>query len=129
MCGIAGELAFHGRRAAQEPVARMSRSMTTRGPDDAGRWAEGWVALAHQRLTIIDLSDASQQPMTDEQLGLTIVFNGCIYNHHELRGELGDHYAFSSTSDTEVIMKAYDHQGDYKGVPATASPSASGEQR
>jgi asparagine synthase (glutamine-hydrolysing) len=112
VCGIAGELAFHGQRAAQEPVARMSRSMICRGPDDTGRWAEGWVALGHQRLTIIDLTDAGQQPMTDEQLGLTIVFNGCIYNHHELRAELADRYTFSSTSDTEVIMKAYHRWGE-----------------
>ena len=70
------------------------------------------VALAHRRLKIIDLSAAGDQPMIDDELGLTIVFNGCIYNHHELRRELErDGYRFFSHSDTEVILKAYDRWG------------------
>jgi asparagine synthase (glutamine-hydrolysing) len=90
----------------------MAEVMGDRGPDGEGSWVEGWVALAHRRLTVIDLSEAGQQPMTDEALGLTIVFNGCIYNHGELRRELSARYTFASTSDTEVILKAYDHWGD-----------------
>ena len=70
------------------------------------------IALSHRRLKIIDLSAAGDQPMLDEELGLTIVFNGCIYNHHELRRELErDGYRFFSRSDTEVILKAYDRWG------------------
>src|SRR3954447_6286424 len=89
----------------------MSVSMGDRGPDGDGVWDRGWVALAHRRLSIIDLSEAGRQPMTDAQLGLTIVFNGCIYNHHELRRELSDRYTFSSSSDTEGLLKAYDRWG------------------
>ncbi len=86
--------------------------MSDRGPDGAGSWACGPVALAHRRLKVIDLTAAGDQPMVDAALGLTVVFNGCIYNHRELRTEL-EHagYAFFSTSDTEVILKAYDHWG------------------
>jgi len=112
VCGIAGEIAFHGRRAEQAPVGRMSESMRDRGPDGEGIWDQGWVTLAHRRLTIIDLSKAGHQPMTDVELGLTIVFNGCIYNHHELRHQLSDRYIFSSNSDTEVLLKAYDRWGE-----------------
>jgi asparagine synthase (glutamine-hydrolysing) len=111
MCGFAGELA-----AARAPdlgaVEAMADTMGSRGPDGAGRWSLDGVALSHRRLKIIDLSAAGDQPMTDSALGLTIAFNGCIYNHRELRGQLeGDGYRFFSTSDTEVILKAYDRWG------------------
>jgi asparagine synthase (glutamine-hydrolysing) len=93
-------------------VERMAETMRSRGPDGAGAWAMDAVALAHRRLKIIDLSAAGDQPMVDEELGLTIVFNGCIYNHRELRGELErDGYRFFSHSDTEVILKAYARWG------------------
>ncbi len=86
--------------------------MARRGPDGHGSWAAAGTALAHRRLKIIDLSAKGDQPMVDEQLGLTVVFNGCIYNHRELRRELEqDGYSFFSTSDTEVILKAYDRWG------------------
>ena len=81
MCGFAGELSFVGA-ADRSAVERMAETMQRRGPDGAGAWAMDAVALAHRRLKIIDLSAAGAQPMVDEQLGLTIVFNGCIYNHH-----------------------------------------------
>ncbi|WP_461169673.1 N-acetylglutaminylglutamine amidotransferase [Arthrobacter sp. Z1-15] len=112
MCGIAGEIAFHGYEADRGPVARMTEVMEPRGPDGGGGWTNGWTALGHRRLTVIDLSDAGAQPMHDPQRGLTIVFNGCIYNYPELRAELGADYAFSSTSDTEVILKAYARWGE-----------------
>lgn len=86
--------------------------MRRRGPDGAGSWAAGGVSLAHRRLKVIDLTAAGDQPMVDAALGLTIVFNGCIYNHRALRRELErDGYAFFSHSDTEVILKAYDRWG------------------
>ncbi|MHA7217542.1 N-acetylglutaminylglutamine amidotransferase [Arthrobacter sp. MDT1-48-3] len=107
MCGIAGEIAFRGARAEQEPVARMTAAMASRGPDGHGSWTNGRVALGHRRLTVIDLSEAGAQPMHDPGSGLTIVFNGCIYNYPELRAELGGDTVFSSTSDTEVILRAY----------------------
>jgi asparagine synthase (glutamine-hydrolysing) len=111
MCGIAGELAF-GAAADVGAVQRMAATMGSRGPDGAGSWSHDAVALAHRRLKIIDLSCAGDQPMTDPELGLTIVFNGCIYNHRELRAELErDGARFHSTSDTEVILKAYGRWG------------------
>jgi asparagine synthase (glutamine-hydrolysing) len=112
MCGFAGEISFAGSpdRAA---VARMADAMGHRGPDADGEWVSGSVALAHRRLKVIDLSPAGDQPMTDAALGLTVVFNGCIYNHRELRAELErDGYVFVSSSDTEVILKAYDRWGE-----------------
>jgi asparagine synthase (glutamine-hydrolysing) len=90
----------------------MAATMSNRGPDGSGFWSHGAVALAHRRLKIIDLSAAGDQPMVDAELGLTVVFNGCIYNHRELRRELeADGYSFFSSSDTEVILKAYDRWG------------------
>ena len=82
--------------------------MHRRGPDGTGVWSQAGVAIGHRRLKVIDLSDASAQPMVDAELGLTIVFNGCIYNYAELRRELiGEGYRFFSTGDTEVVLKAY----------------------
>ncbi|GAA0555100.1 N-acetylglutaminylglutamine amidotransferase [Paractinoplanes ferrugineus] len=112
MCGIAGELRFDGNAADEEAVRRMLPSMESRGPDGSGLWSSGPVALGHRRLKIIDLSDAGAQPMIDPELGLTLVFNGCIYNYQELRRELeGAGYRFFSTSDTEVIIKAFHRWG------------------
>jgi hypothetical protein len=71
------------------------------------------VALGHRRLAIVDLSERGAQPMRDQELGLTIVFNGCIYNHDELRARLGKAgYRFFSRSDTEVILKAFHAWGE-----------------
>ncbi len=91
----------------------MTAVMTPRGPDGAGVWSQGRVALGHRRLKIIDLTEHGAQPMVDSDLGLTIVWNGCIYNYKELRTELqGYGYRFFSTSDTEVLLKAYHRWGD-----------------
>jgi asparagine synthase (glutamine-hydrolysing) len=113
MCGISGELRFDGQAADVSAVVRMNDAQAARGPDGSGVWASRSVALGHRRLSIIDLSWRGDQPMVDRELGLTVVFNGCIYNHRQLRGELeGVGYRFSSTSDTEVILKAYHRWGD-----------------
>ncbi|VCT90741.1 Asparagine synthetase [glutamine-hydrolyzing] 1 [Mycolicibacterium hassiacum DSM 44199] len=91
----------------------MTESMAARGPDSAGVWSQGRVALGHRRLKIIDLSEAGSQPMVDPELGLAIVWNGCIYNYKQLRRELSEHgYRFFSHSDTEVLLKAYHRWGD-----------------
>jgi len=112
MCGLSGELRLDGRVADVAAVARMTAAMEPRGPDGSGLWAQGPVALGHRRLRIIDLSDKAAQPMTDSQLGLTGVFNGCLYNYRELRDALrGEGYRFFSTSDTEVLIKAYHRWG------------------
>src|SRR4051795_5178053 len=112
MCGLGGELRLDGSPPDVEAVDRMSGCLAVRGPDGSGAWQEGPLALLHHRLKIIDLSDAGSQPMADDELGLVVVFNGCIYNHHQLRAELQGHgYRFSSTSDTEVIVKGYHRWG------------------
>jgi asparagine synthase (glutamine-hydrolysing) len=125
VCGFAGERALR-RPADVEAVTRMTATMARRGPDGVGVWAHDAIALGHRRLKIIDLSAAGDQPMTDPQLGLTVAFNGCIYNHRELRSELeADGHRFFSTSDTEVILKAYARWGrdcvsHFKGMFAFA---------
>jgi len=91
----------------------MADAMAPRGPDGAGVWSQGRVALGHRRLKIIDLSEAGAQPMVDSELGLAVCWNGCIYNYKQLRRELREHgYRFFSTSDTEVLLKAYHKWGD-----------------
>ncbi|MDG4810512.1 N-acetylglutaminylglutamine amidotransferase [Micromonospora sp. WMMD1120] len=112
MCGFGGEFRFDGMPADLAAVERMLPVLAARGPDGEGRWQQGPAALAHRRLRIIDLSDSGAQPMVDTELGLALVFNGCVYNYRELRDELtGLGYSFRSTSDTEVILKAYHRWG------------------
>jgi asparagine synthase (glutamine-hydrolysing) len=111
MCGICGEATFNGNVAGNS-LAAMTQCMWPRGPDAGGTFSQDRVALGHRRLSIIDLAAASQQPMIDPELGLAIVFNGCIYNYRELRGELtANGYRFFSQGDTEVILKAYAQWG------------------
>jgi len=114
MCGFSGELRLDGARPDLGAVGRMTDRMAPRGPDGEGMWSNGPIALGHRRLSIIDLSACGNQPMHDPELGLTIVFNGCIYNYKQLRARLQEErgYRFFSTSDTEVVLKAYHAWGD-----------------
>uniref|UniRef100_A0A5Q5BIW9 asparagine synthase (glutamine-hydrolyzing) n=3 Tax=unclassified Mycobacterium TaxID=2642494 RepID=A0A5Q5BIW9_MYCSS len=113
MCGATGEVRLDGRTPDLAAVSAMAETLSPRGPDGAGAWSQGRVALGHRRLKIIDLSEAGAQPMVDSDLGLAIAWNGCIYNYQQLRDELRGHgYSFFSTSDTEVLLKAYHHWGD-----------------
>ncbi len=108
MCGIAGELRFDQQFADIRAVADMTESMSRRGPDGEGMFSLGARCFGHRRLSIMDLSNRAHQPFVDNQLGLGVVFNGAIYNHHELRAELqAKGYQFASTGDTEVILKAW----------------------
>ena len=108
MCGLVGEITFDGGRPDLAAAERMSDRLAARGPDGHGIWTRDAVALGHRRLKIIDLSDLGAQPMTDTDGELTGVFNGCVYNYRELREELrGLGHRFASTSDTEVVLKAY----------------------
>lgn len=112
MCGIAGYICGKGRAVA-EPEAvlgKMNDIQHHRGPDGRGTWHDtlAGVGLAHTRLSIIDLSTGSQ-PMRSES-GNVITYNGEIYNYLELRRELGEHN-FRTTSDTEVILRAYEKWG------------------
>jgi len=113
MCGATGEVRLDGRVPDVAAVSAMAGVIARRGPDAAGTWSQGRVALGHRRLRIIDLTEAGAQPMVDADLGLTIAWNGCIYNYKELRRELaGQGYRFFSHSDTEVLLKAYHRWGD-----------------
>lgn len=108
VCGICGELRFDGSPADVGAVQRMMGVLQKRGPDASGVVAYGSSALGHRRLKIIDLSDHARQPMVDSELGLSVVFNGAIYNYRELRAELQEKgYRFFSSGDTEVLIKAY----------------------
>lgn len=108
MCGICGEIRFDGGFASPERIAAMGACLSPRGPDGSGMVLRGRVGFGHRRLKIIDLSEKAAQPMEDPDLGLTLAFNGCIYNYPELRRELqGLGYRFFSHGDTEVILKAY----------------------
>jgi asparagine synthase (glutamine-hydrolysing) len=126
MCGLCGEIRFDGQSADVAAVARMTRAMESRGPDSDGVVAHGPIALGHRRLSIIDLSARGAQPMVDSDLGLTLVFNGCIYNYQDLRKQLqAAGYRFFSTADSEVVIKGFHHWGTrcvekFKGMFAFA---------
>ena len=126
MCGICGEIRFDGSSADVAAVTRMTCAMESRGPDSDGVVAHSRIALGHRRLSIIDLSARGAQPMVDSDLGLTLVFNGCIYNYQDLRDELmAAGYRFFSTADSEVVIKGFHHWGTrcvekFKGMFAFA---------
>jgi asparagine synthase (glutamine-hydrolysing) len=108
MCGICGEIRFDRSQPPVETLQRMNAVLVPRGPDGGGVYQMNRLAAGHRRLKIIDLSDHAQQPMIDSELGLGIVFNGCIYNYKQLRAELRAlGYRFFSSGDTEVILKSY----------------------
>ncbi len=108
MCGLAGELRFDHQPADLAAVERITHELAPRGPDAWGFHSQGPIALGHRRLKIMDLSDGSAQPMIDNHLGLSLAFNGAIYNFPELRAELENlGYAFHSGGDTEVLLKGY----------------------
>ena len=113
MCGISGAVTFDGAPASLSALQRMNASMAPRGPDGEGVVGRGRVAFGHRRLKIIDLSERAEQPMSDPALGLSLVFNGCIYNYRELRRELeGLGYRFFSDGDTEVVLKGWHAWGE-----------------
>ncbi|HOW36316.1 MAG TPA: asparagine synthase (glutamine-hydrolyzing) [Candidatus Omnitrophota bacterium] len=104
MCGILGTLPISDPALFKRALDTLSH----RGPDDAGVWVTNDVTLGHRRLSILDLSQNGRQPMHYSKAGLTIVFNGEIYNFIELRAELEKrNYRFQTESDTEVILAAY----------------------
>ena len=116
MCGICGYLAkksFPCSRVKQESILRqMMRSIGHRGPDQIGMHTNGEIGLGFVRLSIIDLSSAGNQPMCDESKQYWIAFNGELFNYIELRSDLQKRgYKFHSSSDTEVVLKAYMNWG------------------
>lgn len=115
MCGIAGFVTLKSGPYAQSRAAlgAMSSLIAHRGPDGDGEWISpgAHVGFVHRRLAIIDLSPNGAQPMQGPN-GTVITYNGEIYNYVELRKELSTHWTFHSTSDTEVILAAYDRWGE-----------------
>jgi asparagine synthase (glutamine-hydrolysing) len=108
MCGICGELRLDGAPADLGVIQSMMAELTRRGPDHGGSYSDGALGFGHRRLSIIDLSVRSNQPMVDAELGLALVFNGTIYNYQALRRELAAKgYHFYSNGDSEVILKAW----------------------
>ncbi|MBD8083284.1 asparagine synthase (glutamine-hydrolyzing) [Chryseobacterium caseinilyticum] len=139
MCGICGYYSFK-KEISTKNILEMNKAIQHRGPDDEGFWLfnQNWgkffsgidstekiketfpvikdeksrLALGFRRLSIVDLSENGHQPMTSQEENLIITFNGEIYNFKELRVELENYnYYFKSSSDTEVILKAYEHWG------------------
>jgi asparagine synthase (glutamine-hydrolysing) len=116
MCGIAGLFAYGADsiETISSEVVTMRDAMAPRGPDGVGEWlsSDRRTAFGHRRLAIIDLHEQSLQPMTDREHGLTIVFNGEIYNYKALREELITRgHRFRTASDTEVILHLYAEHG------------------
>ncbi|HVG17863.1 MAG TPA: asparagine synthase (glutamine-hydrolyzing), partial [Blastocatellia bacterium] len=115
MCGIAGMCGPEtAMRAAEsrEVIARMCRVIEHRGPDDDGFYVDGGVALGMRRLSIIDLV-TGQQPITNEDGSLWVVFNGEVYNFQEIRdGLVARGHVFQSNTDTEVIVHLYEEEGE-----------------
>ncbi len=110
MCGITGWLCAPAHQPIPDVLDRMAASIRHRGPDDEGFYRDPvvGVALAHRRLSIIDLSAASHQPMLDEARKLALVYNGELYNFRELRHTLQVlGHVFHSSGDTEVVLRSY----------------------
>lgn len=116
MCGIVGSFNPAGSVCSVDVLVAMRDSMVHRGPDGGGIWRsqDARCALAHRRLSIIDLSESATQPMANADGSVILVFNGEIYNHAEIRQQLQalDRYQWRTDhSDTEVLLHAYEEWG------------------
>lgn len=109
MCGISGIISMNESKTIYDEIKKMNDSIIHRGPDGCGYHFGSNFALAHRRLSIIDLSESGHQPMNFDDK-YTIVFNGEIYNYKELKSQLTQ-YTFTSHTDTEVILASYDKWG------------------
>lgn len=112
MCGIFGNFCFRDGNVEDAVLDRVARSLRHRGPDAVGYERDSRAALGNTRLSILDLSDASNQPILSDDGRIVVVQNGEIYNYIELRDELRrEGVAFRTTGDTEVILRAYERWG------------------
>jgi asparagine synthase (glutamine-hydrolysing) len=112
MCGICGVFSFEGP-VERELIARMCDIMKHRGPDDAGLYVNGSMGLGHRRLSIIDLSPAGHEPMSNEDQTIWLIYNGEVYNYLELRTYLEARgHVFTSQTDAEVVIHAYEEWGE-----------------
>ncbi len=109
MCGICGILG----ESSPNDIEAMVAALNHRGPDDSGAYHESGIALAMARLAIIDVSSAGHQPMANSDGSVWIVYNGETYNYRSERELLvRKGYSFVSNSDTEVVLRMYEHYGD-----------------
>ncbi|HLG23233.1 MAG TPA: asparagine synthase (glutamine-hydrolyzing) [Candidatus Manganitrophaceae bacterium] len=118
MCGIAGIYhPVHKRdQRSDSDIEKMTSLLARRGPDDCGYYIDDQVALGHRRLSVIDLS-GGHQPIFNEDRSKCVIFNGEIFNYQDLKDELiNKGYRFSTNSDTEAILRAYEEWGE--GCPA-----------
>lgn len=106
MCGIAGMFRFDHQPAEAAVILKMTDRMAHRGPDATGCYTDGPAGLGHRRLSIIDLSEASNQPIADNSGRYQIIFNGEIYNYREVKSLITG-YQFKTSGDTEVLLAAY----------------------
>lgn len=104
MCGIAGFISKE--KDKEKDLTNMLNRIIHRGPDAEGKYIDDDIALGHRRLSIIDL-ESGNQPMFNEDKSLVVIFNGEIYNYKELKSKLEKKYNFQTTSDTEVLLYAY----------------------
>jgi asparagine synthase (glutamine-hydrolysing) len=113
MCGIAGIVASDYLHSEErERLIRMRDVITHRGPDEAGTYCDGRAGLVHRRLSIVDLA-SGQQPLSNEDETVWVVFNGEIYNHEEIRPALeASGHKYRTRCDTETIVHAYEEWGD-----------------
>jgi len=112
MCGITGIFNIDGKPVSVNILKNMTDIVKHRGPDGEGFWTDSFVGFGHRRLAIIDLSPLGHQPMQNDNGELIIVYNGEVYNFHNLRVELeAKGYQFRSKTDTEVVLKAYEEWG------------------
>jgi asparagine synthase (glutamine-hydrolysing) len=108
MCGIAGLFYYNNEIVKQHVIDQMTDTLIHRGPDDSGTYVNDNIGLGHRRLSILDLSILGHQPMVSDCGNYIIVYNGEIYNFHDLRKTLQESgYVFKSQSDTEVILKGF----------------------
>src|SRR5437667_9506054 len=113
MCGIAGR--FHPLTLPAAPgwSTRASALLAHRGPDGEGHFADAHCELVHRRLALIDLSPTGRQPMSNEDGGVRVVYNGEIYNHRELRAELQRRgHAFRRSSHTGGLVHRHEEEGE-----------------
>ncbi len=110
MCGISGVAGMYDKVGLLPYITRMTQRLVHRGPNAGGVFAEDHIGLGHRRLSIIDLSEAANQPMHDASGRYVMVYNGELYNYRELKAKLG-HYPFRSDSDSEVVLAAFTKWG------------------
>jgi asparagine synthase (glutamine-hydrolysing) len=112
MCGIAGKIDFSGAVVPESVISRMCATVVHRGPDAGGTHSAPYIGLGERRLSIIDLAERANPPLTNEDATIWIVFNGEIYNFRELRATLiREGHQFRSQGDTEVVLHLYEKHG------------------